>query len=342
MTMKKNNRSITIAEGTNYIFFEDKKYIIENSIIFNKEQFLIPMEYISMIMDYFNNGKIIQINEDKSILNQDEKKTAFTETNSQELNDIKEINKIIETDATSDDILFAKNKYIYEKKPESMKINAIVIDPGHGGNDPGAIGYSGEKEKDIVLRLGMILNEKLKDNFTEKKILMTRNNDMFIPLEKRSSIANYVYNKYGACLFISLHVNASRSIKSYGFETWYLVEEYRRNIIKKGEISNDHEVENLLNLMLNDEIYKESKDLANKIQINLNREIGCVSQDRGIKEQTYFVIKKSIMPAILVEIGFNTNKYEEIRLTKNDYLIKIADGILKGTKEFINDYEKNN
>ena len=248
---------------------------------------------------------------------------------------------ILNNDNNIEEEVNVKNKYIYvDQEPKDIKINAIIIDPGHGGDDPGAIGYSGTKEKDIVLKTSLILYDKLKKIYPDKKIVLTRYNDTYISLDKRAKIANYVFNKYGNSLFISIHVNGSRSTKSHGFETWYLVEEYRRNIIRKGEISQDVDVENVLNSMLNDEIYKESKDLARRIQNYLVKEIGDVSRNRGIKEQTYFVIKKSIMPAVLVEIGFNTNKYEEARLTRYLYLNKITDGILNGILDFIKDYEK--
>ncbi len=220
-------------------------------------------------------------------------------------------------------------------------IKAIIIDPGHGGNDPGAVGYNGIMEKDVVLRTALILSERIKKKYPDKKIILTRDRDVFIPLEQRSKIANFVYDKYGSSLFISIHVNASFSSKAYGFETWYLVKEYTRDLAKNIK-SSDKDVLSIINLMLNDEIYKGSKDLAQFIQDGLNTNIGDISRNRGIKEEKYFVIKNSVMPAVLVEIGFNTNKDEGIRLTKYAYLNKITDGILAGIDKFLITYENSN
>jgi N-acetylmuramoyl-L-alanine amidase len=242
---------------------------------------------------------------------------------------------MVDTDTKSID----EKSHVHTIEPDDVTINAIIIDPGHGGKDPGAVGYNSIREKDIVLRTGLILKEKLKKEFPDKRIILTRDTDVFIPLDKRANIANYVYNKYGASLFISLHANASRSSKPYGFETWYLIGEYRRNVLKKSDAIDDPEVAEIINSMINDEIYSESKMLAGLIQDGLESNIGYVSRNRGIKEEVYFVIKKAIMPAVLVEIGFNTNKYEAIRLTKYSYLTKIAQGIFEGTRKFVNAYE---
>ncbi len=355
-TLKKLNKSVVLLIDSPYILIEKKQYFINSYILIENGQIFISQELENLLNNYFTNknyekkiNKVIMVETGKKDfyldLKRDNKYSADNKnlkkdldlTNDIILSNVEEIEDI----ECKEEKINIKNKYIYVgQEPSDIKINAIIIDPGHGGEDPGAIGYSKTKEKDIVLKTSLILYDKLKKEYPDKKIVLTRYNDVFISLDKRAKIANYVFNKYGNSLFISIHVNASRSSRSYGFETWYLVEEYRRNIISKGEISQDVDVENVLNSMLNDEIYKESQDLANKIQKNLNKEIGSVSEDRGIKEQTYFVIKKSIMPAVLVEIGFNTNKYEEIRLTRYSYLNKITDGILKGVLDFIKDYEK--
>ncbi len=349
--LKKNTKSIVLLMDSTYILIDNREYFTNNFIYIENGQVFITKELENIINNYFSGKDIFQ--KEVTIITKNENKDDFyLDLKRDNLNNTDNKNKGIKIDLTDDNIINnensdekinVKDKYIFvEKEPMNIKINSIIIDPGHGGEDPGAIGHSGTKEKDIVLKTSLILYDRLKKIFPDKKIVLTRYNDVFISLDKRANIANYVFNKYGTSLFVSIHTNASRSDNSYGFETWYLVEEYRRNIIKKGEISQDVDVESILNSMLNDEIYKESQDLAKKIQNYLEKEIGDVSKDRGIKEQTYFVIKKSIMPAVLVEIGFNTNKYEEIRLTKYSYLNKITNGILSGISEFIKGYEKTN
>lgn len=328
--LKKSDKSALIVLNSNYIFLNNKKYFIKDFVKSEIGEYFIPSSAINLIVKYFG-GDDYNFN----IYN----------------NEIANINKSLDTNYKMDieikKILDSSNDYIDDKdkvveKRDKRKIYAIIIDPGHGGKDPGAVGYDGIKEKDIVLRASLILYELLKNIFRDKKIILTRNSDVFISLEDRAKIANSIYEKYGDTLFISIHVNSSLSSKSYGFETWYLTSSYKRDVIKKGEVSEYKDVENVINAMLMDEIYYESKKLAKKIQDNLEKQIGDVSVNRGIKEETYFVIKKSIMPAVLVEIGFNSNKYEAIRLTKYSYLFKIATGIFDGIKDFILEYEKNN
>ncbi|HOJ64418.1 MAG TPA: N-acetylmuramoyl-L-alanine amidase [Spirochaetota bacterium] len=326
--LKKNDKTALIVLNSNYIFINNKKYFIKDFVKSEIGEYLIPSSAINLIVKYFGG--------DDYLFNLSE-------------NEIANIKKDLDTDYKMDreikNILDSSNdnqNITKIEKKDKRKIYAIIIDPGHGGKDPGAVGYDEIKEKDIVLRCGLILYELLKKNFTDKKIILTRSSDIFISLENRAKIANSIYEKYGDTLFISIHVNSSLSTKSYGFETWYLTSNYKRDVIKKGEVSEYKDVENVINSMLQDEIYYESKKLAKKIQDNLEKEIGDVSVNRGTKEETYFVIKKSIMPAVLVEIGFNSNKYEAIRLTKYSYLSKIATAIFNGIKDFILEYEKSN
>lgn len=228
--------------------------------------------------------------------------------------------------------------YFEDDEPEELHINAIIIDAGHGGKDPGTY-KNGIKEKDIVLRAALILEEKLKKKYPGKKIILTRNKDVFVPLDDRAGIANSIYDKYGPTIFISIHTNAALATSAYGFETWYIVNEYSRQVIEQGEVSSDKDVEEILNSMIIEELYIESRDLAERIQKNINGQIGSVSRNRGIKESTYIVIKKPKMPAVLVELGFISNKSEAKRLTNYSYLFKITEGILKGIDEFIKEYE---
>lgn len=343
-----NKKRVILLLNSDYILLGEKLFFIATFI--HKEQgfYYIDKKIALMIIRYFsiekyelyvkaraNNDEYRKSNENKQMF-LNIKQELFE--NKGDKSDISNIVKDTELKNNNDNQI-KSNIYITKNRPKDIKIKAIIIDPGHGGKDPGAIGYQGIREKDIVLKVGLILKEKLKNKFKDIKIILTRDKDIFIPLDKRAKIANYVYGKYGNSIFISIHVNASRSSKPYGFETWYLVSKQQRQIIKEGQVSNDKDVEKVLNAMLNDEIYKESKYLANNIENNLEKSIGYVSVKRGIKEESYFVIRNSIMPAILVEIGFNTNKYEAIRLTKYDYLNKIATGILKGIEEYVINYE---
>jgi N-acetylmuramoyl-L-alanine amidase len=359
----KNDKSVTFYLNSSFILVGDKKKFINNFIKSEQGQFFIPTDTATYVLDYFKSEDKLQ----KNIFAAEEK--SFTEkfiTKNNEIyveeksgndknieaeqgkfDDENDVSENIKKDSSVDIVKESKPKSpaeiarkILNENTRFTKINAIIIDPGHGGKDPGAIGYDDIQEKDIVLREGLLLAEKLRSSYPDKKIVMTRSKDVFIELEDRAALANRIYEKYGTTIFVSIHVNASRSEKVYGFETWHLVGNYNRKVVKQGAVSNDKSVENVVNSMLNQEIYRESRDLAGRIQANLEKQIGDVSVNRKIKEEVYFVIKKSVMPAVLVEIGFNTNKYEAIRLTKYSYLNKIATGIYSAVRDFINDYEK--
>ena len=327
VTLSKNDKKIIIYLDLQYIMMGGRKIFINDFAKSEEGQFFLPTEAALSAMEYFSSYKYEYYVKNGEIF--------FTENNVKKKVEDKPVeeNEIVQvkpdTKKNGDKSSFTKNK-----------INAIIIDAGHGGKDPGAIGYNDIKEKDIVLKCALLLSKKLKEKYPDKKIVLTRDRDVFPELDDRAEIANKTYDKYGNSIFVSIHVNASRSSKPYGFETWYLVNNYSRNIVKKGSISEDKDVENVVNSLLNLEIYKESRDLANKIQTSLESQIGYVSKNRGIKEEIYLVIKKSIMPAVLVEVGFNTNKYEAIRLTKYSYLNKITDGILNGIKDFVDVFEK--
>lgn len=334
--LKKNSKSILMLLNSSYIKCSDEIIYLNDFVRFSNGEILLPYEFARLITDYFLFDKVSYKKDDFFYNSYVDDKQINEKANDKV---VKQEDKKSVPDLSVN--VNVKDRYIYDRENKS-RINALIIDAGHGGHDPGAIGPTGVQEKDVTLKIALIVKKFLSEKYPDKQIVLTREKDEYISLEKRSQIANWVFNSYGPSIFLSIHTNASKSPKSYGFETWYLVEEYRRKIVKNGLVSTDADVENVLNSMLNDAIYNESKYLANKIQYYLNKRIGYVSLDRGIKEETYFVIKKSIMPAVLVEVGFISNKYEEIRLTKEQYLNNIAYAIVNGIADFIDLYEKNN
>jgi len=340
LTLKKLEKSVVVPLNMAFIYIGKDRILTGNFTISEQGQYFIPIESAIKVIDYFSfNKDSYYIQNGDIFVGSNNKSSSIDISNIQE--DEKESKIEIKDNKNSDgNKVKDKNLNIYEDNSPPSLIKAIILDPGHGGKDPGAVGYNDIKEKDIVLRTGLILKDKLEKAYPNKKIFMTRSKDNFVELEDRAKKANEIQEKYGQSIFVAIHVNASMAKNSFGFETWYLVNNYSRNIVKKGEVSQDRDVENIVNSMLNEEIYRESKFLAQKIQARLEEEIGYASKNRGIKEEIYFVIKKSVMPAVLVEIGFNTNKYEAIRLTNYSYLDKIAKGILEGVKDFIAEYEK--
>ncbi len=243
--------------------------------------------------------------------------------------------------------MFSKLQVFFSapQKENLYKVGAVLIDPGHGGKDPGCVG-SYEKngkalvlyEKDIALKIGLELYALLKKAYPDKEILLTRDKDVYPTLEDRVNMANAVKLKEKeSILYVSVHVNASPNTKAYGFEVWYLPADYRRDVLNKN--SAPKEIRTILNSMMEEEFTTESVLLAQSILDGLDGQIGNQSKKRGIMANPYFVIRKVKMPSVLIEVGFVTNKEEAKLLASSAYLKKCTVGIYNGISAFINDFE---
>jgi N-acetylmuramoyl-L-alanine amidase len=220
-----------------------------------------------------------------------------------------------------------------------LSVQRIVIDPGHGGKDPGCLFRGGIKEKDIVLKLAKILALKIEKELDCEAIL-TRMDDRFLPLERRTAFANM---KKGD-LFVSLHINAHRQRKISGLETYFLnmATDERAVLVAARENStsqkNISDLQTILNdLMLNTKISESSK-LAHEVQSGMYGRVKksyANVKSLGVKQAPFYVLIGAEMPAILVETGFITNPTERKRLTSTKYLETLADGIVAGMAEYI-------
>lgn len=317
-----DDREVILGNGFPYILV-DGKFIYTEALVKDKDDFVV-----NKILE----EKKVKIDNEKNEDVAEKKNVEDVGKNQEEIKKSKEEKKVSQN---------LGEVYLHEMKPDKILINAIVIDAGHGGKDAGA--FRGNLlEKNVTLKISKKVNELLGKKFPNKKIILTRDKDVFLSLDKRSEIANNVSIKYGSSIFVSIHVNASKSQRAYGFETWYIVDSYKRNVIEKGKVSHDKDISSILNSMINEELYEESKNFAIKVQNALDRKIGSETLNRGVKENVYFVVKNSFMPAILVEVGFLSNKREANQLTNETYLNKLATGIVDGIGEFINEYEKYN
>ena len=226
-----------------------------------------------------------------------------------------------------------------------FRVGAILIDPGHGGKDPGTIGSYIENgktipvyEKNIALTVSLALHDMLRKNYPDKKILLTRSDDTYPSLEERVEMANKVpLKKNEAILFISIHANAALFKAPYGFEVWYLPPDYRRDVIDKNAASK--EIAHILNIMLEEEFSTESILIAKNISDGLDAQIGKETKNRGLKEKEWFVVRNAKMPSVLIELGFVTNPEEAKRLNTPSYLQKCAQGIYNGLTAFISRFE---
>jgi len=236
-----------------------------------------------------------------------------------------------------------KQKGISLAKQLGLGVKRIIIDPGHGGRDPGAIGRDGLKEKDVMLKLANFVAEKVRREL-KCEAFLTRASDIFLPLEKRTAIANV---KKGD-LFISLHLNAHKYRTVQGVETYFLniaLDEDAMNLAARENATsrkNISDLQMILNdLMLNTKI-NESSRLAGFVQKGLVKEVRKRYKkitSRGVRQAPFYVLIGAEMPAILVEVGYITNATENRRLRGETYLKMAASGIVKGIDSYIKDME---
>ena len=243
----------------------------------------------------------------------------------------------------------AENANKINKLRSKWLIDTIVIDAGHGGKDPGAIGYN-QKEKDITLDIAKKLGNQIKRNLG-LNVVYTREEDDFIPLWKRTKIANNAEGK----LFISIHVNsATNSSSTKGYETYLLrpgKTDSAIEVVSRENAVIDLEQENHQYLDFTNENYiiasmaqntfmKESEDFAALIQKHLKKTLKSKTRDRGVKQAGFHVLVGATMPNVLIEVGFLSNKQEAHNLSKSYYRRQIAESIFKAIVDFKIKYEK--
>ncbi|MFH0845630.1 MAG: N-acetylmuramoyl-L-alanine amidase [Pseudomonadota bacterium] len=225
-----------------------------------------------------------------------------------------------------------------------LSVRKIIIDPGHGGKDPGCFLNGNVQEKDIVLDLAKRLEKKIEGRLKCKAVL-TRERDTFLSLEQRTAFANV--NK--GDLFISLHVNAYKHPSIHGLETYFLnmatderavMVAARENATSEKNIS---DLQTILNdLMLNTKI-NESSRLAHRIQkgmvFTLQSSYKGV-KSLGVKQAPFYVLIGAQMPAILIEIGYITNPSEKKRILNKKYMETLTEGIVEGIESYMKSIEE--
>lgn len=241
----------------------------------------------------------------------------------------------------------AQNGILQATMPVDNRIRTIVIDPGHGGRDPGAIGFSKRNyEKDIVLSVALKLKEILESR-TQINVLLTRNSDIFMPLQERTQFAN----TNNADLFVSLHCNASPRSSAHGIEVFFLsaartdearaVELLENSVVEiyEGQEALKHydDLSFILMDMAQTEQLRESSYLAIKMQANLINRTN--AYDRGVKQAGFYVLRGAFMPSVLVELGFLSNQQEERRLASEAYQKTLAQALFDGLMEYVKRYE---
>ncbi len=224
----------------------------------------------------------------------------------------------------------------------------VVLDPGHGGRDPGAIGQSGLKEKDIVLDIAREMQTLIQQNAPNIKVFLTRDGDYFLPLQRRTEIAE----EYHADLFISLHVNANPNRRVHGFSVYTLSEnatdaaarelaekENAVDVLFGGIATPVPKHDSLLTFVLID--LSKTVWLQHSLkfgQMTVNDTVANLREHNiykeGLKRAAFIVLRTADMPAVLVEACYMSNKKEEALLNRKDFRAKIAQSLVKSTIEY--------
>ena len=255
--------------------------------------------------------------------------------------------EIIDDTATFAGVMPAAPPIVQRKDP-NVRRKIIVIDAGHGGEDPGAIGPNATKEKDLNLGIALEL-KKLLDADDNYEVVLTRKDDKFIPLAERTNIAN----ENNADLFISIHCNANFDKAASGFEIYFLSEKatdseaaatatLENSVIElEGAPTKKRALlQDMLWSMALNEYINDSSELAGFIASETPPRLQVVN--RGVKQASFYVLRGSKMPAVLVESAFVSNFEEEAKLNTAAFKASVADSIYEGIKKFYARKEKAN
>ena len=294
---------IKITANISFIIINDKPYQLQNNVFQRKGEYYVPLDdFLALLTQHTNTNYSMNYN-------------------SMSIN----LSSVIQNspiDKTTD--------LIKEKK--KWQFDTIIIDPGHGGKDPGSVGYKGTKEKDIVLDVSKRLARKIQKNLRVKTIL-TRDEDVFIRLQDRTKFANTNEGD----LFISIHVNSNESKKPYGFETYLLKPGRNQEAINVALRENSViELEGNKFEQLTDEqliqatiaqsgFVQYSEKFAALVQEEIDKRVQ--SRNRGVKQAGFYVLMGASMPNVLIELGYISNPNEEKKLNSSSYRDMLATSI---------------
>ena len=240
--------------------------------------------------------------------------------------------------------LYGKGGQTGKAKPLTAK-RRIVIDAGHGGHDPGAVGPQKLYEKDVVLDVALKVRKFLMKD-PQNEVFLTRDTDVFIPLEQRTAFAN----RKNADLFVSIHANASPNRMAKGIETYLLnwtddeeankvaARENKISLRKMKALNKQFDILDVIKTdLMRENKRDESVKLANYIQKSLISNIEDCNEhlhDLGVKQALFYVLFGANMPSVLAEISFISNPDEEKLLSKESYKTDIAKSIADGINAY--------
>jgi len=305
-----DNRKIKISNQITFIEIEDNLFQLSSEVVNENGVYYLPTE------SFFG---IIQNLSDSPSIKYTNNEIRFTS-------------------------IFADKKIVKENvdlrsEREKWEFKTIVIDAGHGGKDPGAVGYRGTKEKDIALDVAKRLEKKLSKNMNVR-IIMTRDEDIFLRLSERTKIAN----ESNGNLFISIHTNAAEDRRASGFETFLIGPNKneaavrvaaRENAVLELEGSTDKKLtnEDLIQATIAQSAFaSKSEQFASIVQKEIKKRVQ--SRDRGVKQAGFYVLMGASMPNVLVELGFISNPSEEKKLRSPQYRDQLATAIYRAVEQY--------
>ncbi len=298
---------IKATNGITFVLFDDKVYQFPNKVIVKDNNYFISTSSLL---------KLINSNKSSSNFSLKDNEIVISEV----------LNKKTErVDLTN------------EKK--KWKFSTIVIDPGHGGKDPGAVGYRGTLEKDVALDVAKRLEKKISRNMDVKTVL-TRDEDIFLKLDERKKIAN----DNNGSLFISIHANAASDRRASGFETFLIGPNKNEAAVRVATRENAVlELEGFSGKKLTNEdliqatiaqsaFASKSEQFAALVQEEIGKRV--TSRNRGVKQAGFYVLWGASMPNVLVELGFISNLSEEKKLRSSQYRETLATAIFRAVEKY--------
>ena len=303
-----DNKKIKITNGITFLLIDDNIYQLSSKVVRQNNEYFVHIDsFINIVNSSLQNLSII--------------------SNSSEI--------IISSTAKTKSVAI-KNIDIEKNK---WKFSTIIIDPGHGGKDPGAVGYRGTLEKDIALDVAKRLEKKISKNMKVKTVL-TRDEDIFLKLDERTRIAN----ENNGSLFISIHANAATDRRASGFETFLIGPNKNEAAVRVAARENSVlELEGVAGKKLTNEdliqatiaqsaFASKSEKFAALVQEEIGKRVQ--GKNRGVKQAGFYVLMGASMPNVLVELGFISNLAEEKKLRSSQYREVLATAIFRALEKY--------
>lgn len=235
----------------------------------------------------------------------------------------------------------------------SQGVTTVVLDAGHGGKDPGNLGTGKykQREKDVALDVTLKLGAYIVEAFPDVKVIYTRSTDVFVPLHRRTEIANSAH----ADLFISIHCNAASNTSVYGTETYVMGFKYSQNNLELTKKENavifleadydqnydgldmNNPESNIIAALYQNAFLDQSINFANFVERQFVERVG--RKSRGVKQSVLFVMNRTTMPSALIELGFLSNPTEESYLQSEEGKVYMASAIFRAFKDYKNTVE---